>query len=180
MAIVPEPCVPFDEDLPAWLDGELDAARGEAVAAHVAGCARCRARVATFRAVDERLRSLPARPVPERLEGRLLARVAAEGRSGGAPAPVPRERGRPRRSPRLGLFLALAAAAALALWLSVDRPPASVAPSLPAPPPAVADLDAASEEELSAAIELETLEDLDVIANLDLLERAVDGENGRG
>jgi hypothetical protein len=56
--------------------------------------------------------------------------------------------------------------------------PARIAERAPTPEPAApplepadAELDAASDEELSVAIDLETLEDLEVIANLDLLER---------
>jgi anti-sigma factor RsiW len=64
-----------------------------------------------------------------------------------------------------------------------EASPVEVAESAPAPPmqeTARFDLDAASDEELALVLEIETIEDLDVIANLDLLERmlSMEGEAG--
>ena len=186
MATHPDPCLSFDEALSAWLDGESPSWPGgpaapddTALVAHLAACTRCRGRVEAFRAVDARLRRLPARPVPAGLEADLLARIAAERRTDASPAGRVAARAPGRRRSRFGLALgaAMASAAALALWLDLGAEPPSRTPSREA---VVAELEAASDDELAAALELETLQDLDVIANLDLLERSGEGENGRG
>jgi anti-sigma factor RsiW len=227
-------CLGFDEDLSALQDGELAAARRAEVEAHVAGCARCEARLVVLRGVDRALAALPARGIPADLEARLAARLAraapidaaAAGRASAAPrAPAarPAHARAPLRARRLAPWLALpaAAAAALALYLAV-RPPAgapggagepSVVAQAPAAPPAAPaaplspsaappaapatpaepaaqvaervapaptepDLDALDDEELGVALELETIEDLPVIANLDLLERLLERDAG--
>jgi len=230
-------CLGFDEDLSALLDGELAAARRDELEAHVAGCARCEARLAVLRGVDRALAALPARAIPADLEARLAARLASDaavspmdagaaGRASAAPrAPAsPSAHARaPARVRRLAPWLALpaAAAAALALYLAVRppvgapggageprvvarapaAPPAAPAPPLspPAAPPATPapaaepavqvaervapaaaepDLEALDDEDLGVALELETIEDLPVIANLDLLERMLERDAG--
>ena len=76
----------------------------------------------------------------------------------------------------------MAAAAALALYLTL----ATGERAIPgAQPPAsrlakAADLEAASPDELELALELETVEDMEVIANLELLELLVAFEEGTG
>lgn len=195
-----EICLSFDEDLSALRDGALSQEREAEVEAHLAGCAPCRARLASFAAVDEGLRGLVSRPVAPNLEARLFARLEAEraaaaeraapaaGRSDGRGlARAARgERSLPRRRPRKALALVAmltTVAAALAVYLGVLRSPGPLEPSAGVRPPGIvavqerpasqpgSALEAASEEELSVAIELETLEDLEVIANLELLEQ---------
>ena len=56
---------------------------------------------------------------------------------------------------------------------AVPRPPPS-----PAQPPAVLDLATVPEDELGLALEIETVEDLDVIGNLELLELVLASEAG--
>lgn len=77
----PSACARYEDDLSAWLDHELDASDAAELRAHLAGCARCTARLEALRAVDQGLRALahaPAAPdETERLE-RLRARLAAE------------------------------------------------------------------------------------------------------
>lgn len=186
MAIHPDPCHSLDEALSAWLDGESEAVPDgsgppgdAALEAHLAACARCSGRVEAFRSVDARLRRLPARTVPAGLEADLLARIATERRTEAPPAGRGPARAPGRRRSGFGLPLgaALAAAAALALWLDLRADPSTMPLARET---AVAELEAASDDELAAALEFETLQDLDVIANLDLLERSGEGENGRG
>jgi len=153
MSGIPEQCLPFDEDLSAWIDGELDAAREAAVRAHVGSCARCTPRVAALRGVNHSLRGLASRP-HHGLAARMAERIAAE-RSRAAAPPSARLRGRaPRRSAaqRIAGLVAMVAAVALGL-LVVPKlfPPAPIpaAPALarePAPAPPVADSRVASNQ----------------------------------
>lgn len=71
---VPARCAPFDEDLSAWLDGELAASASSALRDHVAGCERCSARSQELRAVDQRLRAIAA-ATPSASEAVRLARL---------------------------------------------------------------------------------------------------------
>jgi hypothetical protein len=79
-------------------------------------------------------------------------------------------------------LLALGAAAALALYLTIapgERP----LPRAGSPEPRLAtaaDLEAASPDELELALELETVEDMEVIRNLELLELLVALGEGTG
>lgn len=59
-----------------YVDGELSRAEAAEVAAHLAGCDRCRQVVADLQAVALPLRDLTSVPVPEELSARLLAAVA--------------------------------------------------------------------------------------------------------
>jgi hypothetical protein len=207
-------CRAFDEDLSAWIDGELGGARRSEVGAHVAGCRGCAERVEQLRAVDRALRALPAPAVRADLRERLARRLAAD-RAPAAPPPA-RTPERPRR--RLAALLALPAAAAalLTLYLSYrpsvepvgpgrdlpiaagpaeERPiagvpgervvvaevPAEEVPLAKAPeatPPASADLEALDAEELAVVLDLDTIEDLPVIATLEVLERLLAAEAG--
>jgi hypothetical protein len=158
MTETPETCLAFDEDLSAWLDGELEAARAAAVAAHVKGCPRCSARVDSLRAVDRHLRALAddATGLAAR-QARLRAGLAA---AAAGPRSVPARASRPARdaaeppsrvapTPRrrraLAGLLAAAAAAALVLLvvprllehppapseIAAQRPPEPAAPAVP-------------------------------------------------
>ena len=50
-------CVIDDEQLIAWIDGDLPEASAQAIASHVRECDRCRQRAATIRQADAALRS---------------------------------------------------------------------------------------------------------------------------
>lgn len=129
-------------------------------------------------------------------------RSSARGRSSAARGAAPSRRATPRRRRWIPLAAgALAAAAALALYLLVARPrveesrvaereePAperevatrEIPPQPPAqevaPGPELEAIQAASDEELAVALDLDTLADLDVIERLDVLEQlaALDG-----
>jgi anti-sigma factor RsiW len=154
-------CARFRGDLSAWIDGELPAARASAVAAHVEGCAECRAHGDALRGVDRALGAIPLPEVSPDALTVLRRRIAAE--------PQPRlARGATRRTParrwRYALGAGAAAAAALVLYLVT----------------ATDLLDEATPEELSLAFDLDTVEDLEVIANLELLEALMALEEGSG
>ncbi len=127
-------CAACDEDLSAWIDGELAEWRAREIRLHVAACARCRPRVAALRSVDGALRGLASAPPTgsevtrlERLEARLLAarqdaREAGFRRESAARAipmmsapPI----GAPRRRPRRRWTPGLAGLAAVALAVVV-------------------------------------------------------------
>lgn len=204
MTVVREICLSFDEDLSALRDGELTSERAAEVEAHLAACERCRARIASFAAVDTSLRGVAAPSVAADLESRLLARLADERRAAtprattqaakrrpAASGVAPEARRRPPRRPgwRLALASSLAAAAAaVVVYLGLVRSPGPLGPQDPSVrqgeaagavavvdekpvPNDRADLDQESDEDLSLAIELDTLEDLEVIANLEILEQ---------
>ncbi|MEM7411244.1 MAG: zf-HC2 domain-containing protein [Myxococcota bacterium] len=226
------------EELSAWLDGELAAARSAEVEAHLESCAECAAALDALENVDHALGTLPLPDVEATRWDRLQERIAAE-RDAVATAPAPsRARGAAprRRRPERWLAASAAAAALLALYLAFGRDPGSTptpppiardespvvptpeAPAPkppvevarePAPPPEASDVEGSepslpeprlvppvpdprpatdatslaraesapssapaepSDEELALAIELETVRDLEVIANLELLE----------
>jgi len=192
------PCVGWDEDLSALIDGELEPARRAAVEAHAASCARCTAQLEALRAVDARLAGIPLPEVegrlsPPRISGEPPAAASVEG-----PSPVRSTRGealRPRTAPprserrraawKTGAPVRIATAAGIVLalfWLlqpgRPNTPPPGGDPSPIAEAPET--LDAATDEELALAMDLETVEDFEVIANLELLERLVALEGGRG
>jgi len=154
-------CARIRDDLSAWLDGELPVARAAAVAAHVDTCAACRAHSNALRGVDQALGAVSLPELRPDALAELRRRVAAEpqARSG---------RGAPRRAPaprwRYALGVGAAAAAALVLYFVTATDP----------------LDGATPEELTLALDLDTVEDLEVIANLELLEALVALEAGRG
>jgi anti-sigma factor (TIGR02949 family) len=175
-------CADYEADLSALLDGELADERAGEVRAHVAVCRRCAPRLEALQGVDRLLASAPAPGVPSDLRARLAARVAADARR----EPGRRRPSRRRRFVAPALGLAAGAAAALALYLSV---PGGEAPREEAAPPsrmageapeATIDLDDVPAEELAIALEIDTIEDLEVIANLDLLVRLAAAEGGAG
>jgi len=153
------------DDLSAWIDGELDARREAEIRAHLAGCAGCAATLDALRGVDLALAGVGASQVPDDLLDRTLRRV--EGEAGASM----KER---RSISARWLRPALALAASLALYLAVtgnDAPP-ELADGAGAPAPGTA-LDEISEDELAVLLELDTIEDYDVIANLEVLEHLV-------
>lgn len=120
MSEVPARCAPFEEDLSALLDGQLDASRAAEVRLHVASCADCTRRVDALRGVDVALRSIAATPIDAGQRDRMRPALAAERAAHRAP---PRRR---RRWLAPAAFAATAAAAAAVLL--VLRP---VAPEIP-------------------------------------------------
>ena len=218
---IPLECASYAEEWSALLDGELAPAREAELRAHLDGCARCQAKLASLARVDVLLAGLPVAEANADLYARLRARIDAND----APDAAPR-RAAPRRRAR-GLAVAaaaVAAAAALALYLALPRPRGEIAPPPeprvakapePAPPPVVAkapeptqvakapepapasqpratttpaavepardpEFDALPADELALGMDLDTAKDLPVIANLELLERLVALEEGRG
>lgn len=134
-----EGCSGFDEDLSAWIDGELDAEREAEVREHASGCVRCAARVDALRAVDARLRAAAARPIDPARLARLRERIA--GAQSGAREPIAR-RAPPRRTRWILPAAAAAAAAAFAALvvpslLERSRPPLELAGRAAAPEPAL-------------------------------------------
>ena len=176
-------CEAYDEDLSALLDGELSEERETEVRAHAVACPHCTRRLNALRSVDRLLASAPAPAISHDLRARLDARIAAD--AGRRPL-----RTRPPRRRRLGRpalgFAAAAAAAVLALYLGVRSVETPLEGGTHAPqvartePPRAVDFDAVPADELAMVLEIETIEDLDVIANLDLLVQLVAVEAGSG
>jgi len=102
-----------------WVLDALDPAEGEAVRAHVEGCASCREVAARMRRVVGAL-PLAADEVspPARLRERVLAAAAASPRAGAPMARPVRRPSPPRTTPRMPVY-ALAAVAAVALLIGV-------------------------------------------------------------
>lgn len=181
-------CARYAEDWSALLDGELDASREAEMRAHAATCASCAAKLASLARVDVLLAGLPVPETRAALLTGLRARIEAEPAPARAPTPVRNAPPPPvrvatpvrRRSARGWWAAAVAAAAALALYLALPRP-APVAPPVevadePAGDP---EFDALPADEIAVGLELDTAQDLEVIANLELLEAFVALEEGR-
>jgi anti-sigma factor RsiW len=75
-------CGAIQEQLSAWLDGELAATAGAAIEAHLAGCAACRREWLKLTALDAALGNLTA-PVPTGLAEKVLRRVRRPRRRSG-------------------------------------------------------------------------------------------------
>jgi anti-sigma factor RsiW len=184
----------LEEDLSALLDGELSAERESELRARVDGEPALAARLAELERIDVALRAMPREAPSPELRASLRARLEGERtapadnvRSLEAGARFPETGVRPlQKSPRLApswISMAIAAAAALALYLAVssgsDREPARIADSLHAEgslADAEGSLADATDEEIGIALEYETLADLDVIEDLELLELLVEWE----
>ncbi len=217
----PDACAAWDEELSALIDAELAPGRRAELESHLVGCARCRARLAALRRVDELLAATPLPEVSERLREAVM-RQSGRAIPGAEPAPVRAGRRRWLGAPALA---ALAAAAALSLYLALrprpvsgpptpvppvavePRPPAEVPPhdeppptliAEPLPPPPMPELPAfvpeLVPEPLLTQLDLEAeppedlavvlfgavqTDDLDVITNLEILERLIALEPGR-
>jgi anti-sigma factor RsiW len=114
-------CTPFAGDLSAWIDGELDAARGREVETHVRDCDACARRADALRAVDVALGALASAGEAE--EAQRLDRVRARALAGLRSEPPQRLRA-PRRPRRWLLPAAAGAVAAAAAALFVSTRPA--------------------------------------------------------
>ena len=156
-----------DVELSEFASGRLGEDARARVEAHLAGCAACRAAVADFRVLLDRL-ATTVPPAPDIAWARYRAEVRArrDARSG-APG-----RARWLRPAPIAASAAVAAACAIILWLAPGaRPPA--------------DLASMEYDGLAARIEmidhyrvveeLDLLEDLDVIRNLDRLAPTREG-----
>jgi anti-sigma factor RsiW len=128
MSEIAERCAPFEADLSALLDDQLDATRAGDVQAHAESCRDCALRLAALRAVDGELRRAAAVPVDpvriEALRSALASRLRAEA-SGDVRAPIAR-RAAPHRRRWLAPVALIATAAAAAALLLVMRPNAPV------------------------------------------------------
>jgi hypothetical protein len=66
------------EKLAAWRQGDLSPRRSARIRAHLAGCARCRARSEDLAAVTTLLASVPPPPMPDHLAARIQTALATE------------------------------------------------------------------------------------------------------
>lgn len=129
---IAERCAPFDDDLSALLDGQLDAPRAAEVRAHAESCRDCAQRLAALRGVDAALRRVAAAPLDATRSERMRSALAASLRdeaNGAAQGTPPLHRTPPRQRRWLapvGFAATAAAAAALVLVLRTQSP---VAPS---------------------------------------------------
>lgn len=163
--------VNLDEDLSALLDGELSPQRESELRARMVGEPALAARLAELERVDLALRAMPAEAPSPELRASLRAKLEA---AATAPADNPRSVTHPRRLLPSWAGGTLAAAAALALYLAVSSGNDSI---LDAEPARIADvLASATDEEIGIALEFETLADLEIIEDLDLLELMVELE----
>jgi len=199
-------CSKFEADLSALLDGELSPERAALARAHTDSCERCRAQLAQLARLDALLVGAPAPAIPASLRARLEARILAESASntsvrGSVRARAPRLAWRGRAA---GAAAAVAAGVTFYLAVASREPapqqgepsPVQIARPLGAPspavpqlaergtatpertytPPAPVDLESVPDEDLDLAFELDTVEDFDVIANLELLELMLEAE----
>jgi len=103
------------EEVMAYLDGELPADRAAGVAAHLDGCAECRALAAELRRISQQLTTWQVGPSPERLNGEVS--VALRERRSNREQELPGN-GLRRRHPLVrGWILGLAGAFAVVLLL---------------------------------------------------------------
>ncbi len=190
-------CPAFEEDLSAWIDGELPPPRAAQLVAHVASCGACTDRVAALRAIDAGLQSLDAGTDPARI-ARIHEAIAAR-IHGDVVVALPAARRAPPRTRRWAAPLlagAVGAAAAATLVLLVRPPPApeptareriaaarDLAPPPAAPPAellarttqtgveAFAKQGAAAVDDAAAGTQLATPLELDSARDLDMVER---------
>ena len=183
-----EPGEKFDEELSALHDGEASAEGQSVLNARAQQEPETAARLAVFSQLDEALRALPERPVPDDLGLRLQKAL-------GSPAPHrsfdPAELKSRLPSQGSGRWIAaagLAAAAALVLYWSSARPLPEgndlVSPGLVVLEDSAMRGPAAgiSEEEVGIALHYDTLVNLEVIEQLEMLEllAALDTGGPRG
>lgn len=74
------------EEVMAYLDGELDAARASAIAAHLDQCVDCASLVQQLRDASHQLLAFEVEPAPARLEGAVLAVLNETPRRASKPA----------------------------------------------------------------------------------------------
>ena len=103
------------EEVMAYLDGELPADRAAGVAAHLDGCDECRALAADLRGVSQQLSAWQVEPSPERLSEQVSAALGE--RKSNRERELLGSRLRPRRPLVRGWVLGLASALAVVLLL---------------------------------------------------------------
>ncbi len=128
---IAERCAPFDDDLSALLDGQLDAPRAADVRAHARVVRDCARRLAALRGVDTALRHIAAAPLDASRRERMRSAVAMGLRdeaSGAAQCASPLQRTPPRRRRWLvpAGFAAAAAAAAAIFFVTRTQPPVAL------------------------------------------------------
>lgn len=198
---IPESCVSddpsFEQDLSMLLDGELNALRAHDVRRHLDVCAHCSELSGAFEGVDRSLRGAALPEVSQALRRNIWNAIEREGamrdsQSTGRPEPelqqlhVHADAGSRThtRSPhriesqqlrisRAGLWRwagpVFALAASLAIYFAADDLI-----------PFGLGFEQVSEEEIAVAREIDTIIDLDVIANLELVERLASIGAGAG
>jgi anti-sigma factor RsiW len=176
MTHLPAACARYDADLSALSDGELSSARADEVRAHADVCSRCGAQLAAFASLDRALRASAPSQVPEDLRARVAAAIDGATTNANVVDLHPPSFVR-KRAPVWGTALAAAASFALYLAFSTSTPPVERPDVAPASETIARALDAVSDEELAVLIEYDTIRDLEMIANLELLEElaALDG-----
>ncbi|MFP8874272.1 MAG: RseA family anti-sigma factor [Myxococcota bacterium] len=184
----------FDEELSALHDGEADSQERAALEARAQAEPDVAARLALFAQLDDALRSLPEREAPADLGLRLSARLEGEAPAGSSTRSRAAQRAPLRARRRWLAGAGLAAAAALVLYWSLSAPAAregeSALPRLVAQEDsrteaavrAGADVRGVSEEEVGIALHYDTLANLEVIEQLEMLEllAALDAPGPRG
>jgi len=128
-------CRKAQERLSDFREGTLEPLEAAEVAAHLMGCGECAAVAGSLDAVLERLRGLSPSPAPPELLPRVLAAIAAESGTAGAPSAAG---GTGARRSLLSRFrVPIEAAAAVLLiasvyWYQSAAPPTQAPPSAPA------------------------------------------------
>jgi hypothetical protein len=79
---------PDAEELARHQAGDIDGLRGRQLAAHLADCARCASVSDDLAAVSTVLASVPAPPMPDAVESRIMAALAAEAATRQAASPA--------------------------------------------------------------------------------------------
>jgi anti-sigma factor RsiW len=151
----------FEEDLTAYLDGELPSLRAKQVESHLAGCADCRATEALLRKTVVQLKSMPAFAPSPSMRRAVMHRLDE--------APGWRERLAALLSPEILMPSAgLAAAALVAAAINAASQHPSVPGAMNGDQIALAqNLDVISDYDV---LGLERPEDLEVIQHLKELE----------
>lgn len=165
---LPEACPDYGDELSAWIDAELGDRREAEIRTHLDSCAGCAAALDELRGVDLALAGVAPPEVPGDLHDRTIRRIESD-------AVVPLKRGsRGRSIPARWLAPALALAASIAVYVALTGDDSRhELPQGDAAPVTALALDEISEDELAVVLELDTIEDYDVIANLEVLEHLV-------
>lgn len=134
----------LDENLSAYLDGELDGAALAAAEAHLAACAECRADLEGLRRVVRRAASLDDRPPEKDLWSGIAAQIATPSTADVVPLSSRRRFtfSMPQLAAAAIALMALSAGAGVFMSRPAQRVaqgPASIGPSTSATPVAVAD-----------------------------------------
>jgi anti-sigma factor RsiW len=71
-------CAEVDDNLEAYVEGDLGPEPGRRLESHVAGCPGCREKLGVAREIASGLRSLPARKCPGEIEQRVFEKIESE------------------------------------------------------------------------------------------------------